>query len=115
MSRKRPSPARIQSHLGTEALRHLKPEHIPTAMAALQEHLVSLPPEHLDKLSADHKATREYAGRFFEGCAVGSPETATEAPPADWREQTRSVEERPADWRGQSAAFQKATGHRWNT
>jgi hypothetical protein len=74
-------------------------------MSALQEHLVTLPPEHLAKLSADHKATREYAGRFFEGCAVGAPESA--------REQTKPSY--GVNWRAESAALQKATGHRWNT
>jgi hypothetical protein len=113
VSRKNPSPIRVTSRLGSLALKHLRPEHVDTALGALKEHIAGLPDGH--PVHADNDAAMQYCDRFFEGAATGAPETAAEHTPSDWRDQARSVSEQPdpVDRRAASAALQRQSGYRW--
>lgn len=101
MSRKNPSTRRMESRLGTLALKHVKPEHVDTALAALKEHAKSLPDDH--PANVDNAKAMQHADRFFEGCAAGAPETAVEQPKASYG----------PNWRAESAALQKSSGFKW--
>jgi hypothetical protein len=72
-----------ESRLATAAARHLKPEHIGSALDSFAQHLSTLPP---DELSAAGAIPDAHADAHFAKIAAEHPDRArrTKQPPKTW-------------------------------